>query len=134
VIEVTGGNFQSGAVADLGAGITEGGTTLFGSGRLRVTVTVGASAALGGRTLTVTNPDLGADDLAAALSVVKTADIDRDCRVDAGDLNAIARSFNIPNNQPNGNAAADLNGDGTVDGDDLDIYARYFGHQLAVCP
>ena len=132
-IEVTGSDFQAGAVVDLGADISAGATTLSSSSRLTVTITVGAAAVLGDRALTVTNPDLGTDRLNAALIVVKTADIDRDCLIDAGDLQAMARAFGLVTTPPAGHPA-DLNGDGTVDGSDLDIYSRYFGHLLAVCP
>ncbi len=134
IIEVSGTNFQRGAVAGLGAGISVGPTSPIDAGHLNAPVNVGATAPLGPRTLTVTNPDSGAAGKANALTVVKTADINRDCKIDLFDLNLIARAWNTLSTESAYVAAADLDGDGEVGGLDLDILVSYFGQPLTVCP
>jgi uncharacterized repeat protein (TIGR01451 family) len=133
-IEVRGSNFRSGAVVGPGSGITAGQASLAGSGLLTVPVTVAATAALGPRTVTVTNPDGGFASKAGALSVVKTADINRDCLIDAVDLNLLARAWSWCGGDADYNPAADLDGDGCVDGVDLTIWGYFFGQKLEVCP
>ncbi len=133
-VRVAGSNFQSGAVVNLGTDVSEGATSLTGSTQITLTIDVGAAAVLGPRTLTVSNPDGGTGNRTSALTVVKTADIDRDCLLDAGDLNAIARAWNTTSTSPAFNPDADLNGDGTLDGDDLVVLEQYFGLRLSVCP
>jgi fibronectin type III domain protein/dockerin type I repeat protein len=133
-IRVTGTNFQSGAVVSLGTGVTCGATSLSGSSQLTLTVNVDAAAALGPRTLTVTNPDTGSGSKSSALLLAKTVDVSRDCLVDGSDLNAIGRAWITSSGSAGYNAAADLDGDGTIDGDDVAIFSRYFGLKLAVCP
>jgi subtilisin family serine protease len=56
-VAVTGTNFQSGAVAAFGADITVTSTTVVSSTQLSVAIAIGASAALGARDVTVSNPD-----------------------------------------------------------------------------
>jgi hypothetical protein len=133
-IRVGGTNFQTGAGIDLGAGITPGPTSLAGSTLLTATIDVAATAALGGRTLAVTNPDGGKGSLASALFVVRTPDINRDCHVDGADLNLIARVFSLSSTDPGFDAAADLDASGQIDGVDLLIWTEYFALALAVCP
>src|SRR5262245_7785510 len=133
-IRVSGGNFQSGAAASLGSGVTCGVISVSGSDQLTFTLNVDSSASLGPRTLTIRNPDNGSGSLSSALVLTKTADVTRDCMVDGSDLNSISRAWVTTSGNPGYDAAADLDGSGTVDGVDLAIFSRYFGLQLAVCP
>jgi len=133
-LRIVGTNFQSGAVAGLGADATAGATSLSGSTQLTLTVDIAATAALGPRTLTVTNPDSGSGSKASALTLVRTADINRDCMVDGADLNSIGRAWATTSSNPAYNSAADLDADGSVDGSDVAIFAEFFGLKLAVCP
>ena len=133
-IRVDGADFQNGAVADLGPDISTGPVSLDGSGRLTVPITVSSTAALGPRVVTVLNPDGLSGSRPAALAVVKTVDINRDCRIDGADLNLLARSWNIATAEPGYLAAADLDGDDYVGPLDLTVLAKYFGQKLAVCP
>jgi len=133
-IQVNGGNFQSGVIVGLGSNISVGPTSLTGSGLLTASIAISSSAVLGPRTVTVTNPDGGAASKANALTVVKTADINRDCKIDLLDLNLLARAWNTLSTDGAYIAAADLDSDGDVGGIDLDIIVTYFGLQLAVCP
>jgi len=133
-IQVTGTNFQSGAAIDLGGDITEGATSPSGTTKLTDTINVAPTAALGPRLLTVLNPDGGSGTRSAALTVVKTTDVNRDCLIDGADLNSLARAWNTTSVDPGFIDRADLNGDSRVDGDDLLIFTSYFGRRLAVCP
>src|SRR5438309_124756 len=56
-VTVTGANFQAGASAGFGAGITVTSTTVVSSAQLSVALAVGATAAMGARDVTVSNPD-----------------------------------------------------------------------------
>src|SRR5205823_7990155 len=56
-VTVTGTNFQAGASAAVGAGITVSSTTMVSSTQLSVALVIGATAAMGARDVTVTNPD-----------------------------------------------------------------------------
>ena len=131
---MNGGNFQSGAIVGLGAGISVGPTSLIASNQLTASIVVGASAVLGPRTLTVTNPDGGAASRPNTLIVVKTADINRDCKIDLIDLNLLARAWNTVISDSAYLAGADLDGDVDVGGLDLDMLVTYMGLRLAVCP
>ncbi|PYT36895.1 MAG: hypothetical protein DMF52_05125 [Acidobacteria bacterium] len=133
-IQVNGSNFQSGATVGLGADISVGPTSLMDSGHLTASITVSSSALLGPRTLSVTNPDSGMASRPNTLTVVKTADINRDCKIDLFDLNLLARAWNTLSSDPAYIASADLDGDGDVGGADLDILVSYLGQRLAVCP
>jgi hypothetical protein len=133
-IQVTGTNFQGGAVVGLGSGITVGPTSLLDSGHLTASIVVAPAASLGTRTLTLTNPDGGAASRPNTLSVVKTVDINRDCKIDLFDLNLLARAWNTIGSDGAYLAGADLDGDGDVGGVDLDICVSYLGQRLAVCP
>jgi hypothetical protein len=133
-VQVNGSYFQSGAIIDLGADVTEGAASLSGSTRLTATINVAPGAILGPRGVTVINPDTGSGTKSAALTVTRTADIDRNCLIDGADLNNLARAWNTTSAEPGYLADADLNGDGLIDGKDLAIFIEYFGIQLAVCP
>src|SRR3989475_782137 len=56
-VTVTGANFQAGARAGFGAGIPVGSTTVVSSAQLSVALVIGATAAMGARDVTVSNPD-----------------------------------------------------------------------------
>jgi Dockerin type I domain len=133
-IQVNGTNFQSGAIVSMGADISVGPASLINSGQLTALIIVSPSAVLGPRALTVTNPDGGTGSKQGALTVVKTADIDRDCKIDLFDLNLLARAWNTLSTDSAYIAAADLDGDHYVGGLDLDILVTYLGQRLAVCP
>jgi hypothetical protein len=133
-IRVEGANFQIGAVVSLGPDISVGTASLTGTGRLTVPLTVPATAISGPRTVTVTNPDGRSGSKTSALAVVRTADINRDCRIDGADLNLLAQAWNTQRAEPGFNAAAELDGDDYVGPLDLAIFAEYFGQRLVVCP
>src|SRR5437667_9128326 len=57
LVTVTGTNFQAGASAAFGAGITVSSTTVVSSTQLSVALVIGATAAMGARDVTVTNPN-----------------------------------------------------------------------------
>ena len=133
-IQVNGTNFQSGATAGLGTDITVGSTSLLDSNHLTASIIVSGSAILGPRLLRVTNPDGGMASRASALTVVKTADINRDCKIDLLDLNLLARAWNTLSSESGYISGTDLDGDGDVGGLDLDVFVRYLGQRLAVCP
>ncbi len=83
-IQVTGTEFQRGAVLSLGSGITSSPTIFIDAAHLKATVTVHPAAALGPRTLTVTNPDKGSGGLHAALTIVRRSDIGHQRRLHSG--------------------------------------------------
>src|SRR5206468_1829454 len=56
-VTVTGANFQAGASAGFGAGITVSSTTVVSSAQLSVALAIGATAAMGARDVAVSNPD-----------------------------------------------------------------------------
>src|SRR5881296_3284392 len=56
-VTVTGANFQAGASAGFGAGITVSSTTVVSSAQLSVALVIGATAAMGARDVAVSNPD-----------------------------------------------------------------------------
>jgi Quinohemoprotein amine dehydrogenase, alpha subunit domain III len=69
-IAVNGTGFASGAtVAFSGSGITTNSTTFVSPTEIDLNVTIGGSATLSSRTVTVTNPDGGSGSLASAFSV-----------------------------------------------------------------
>jgi len=56
-VTVAGTNFQTGATAAFGAGITVGSTTVVSATQLTVALTIGSTATLGPRDVVVTNPN-----------------------------------------------------------------------------
>lgn len=133
-IVVTGTRFVNTATLDLGAGITINSTNVNGSTEIVADISVAANAALGGRTVSVTNPGAGTADYIAGLEVIRTVDVSRDCSIDSLDLNLIAQAYNSAPGDPQYNAAADLDGNGIVDGVDISRWVDYLGQSLQVCP
>ncbi|HET6277816.1 MAG TPA: fibronectin type III domain-containing protein [Candidatus Polarisedimenticolia bacterium] len=133
-IVVTGTNFINIATLSLGSGITINSTTVNSSTRIVADITVAANATLGGRTVTVTNPGGGTANKVAGLEVIKTTDVNEDCRIDSYDLNVIAHAYGSAAGDANYTASADLDGDGAVDGVDITLWSAYFGQPLQVCP
>jgi hypothetical protein len=68
-VAVKGTNFESGATASLGAGITVESTSFTSSTELKAVITLESGAAIGSRTVTVTNPDTTAASLASGFTV-----------------------------------------------------------------
>src|SRR3989449_10956540 len=56
-VTVAGTNFQAGASAAFGAGITVGSTPVLSAAQLTVALTIGSTAPLGPRDVVVTNPN-----------------------------------------------------------------------------
>ena len=133
-IQVVGTNFQSGAVVGLGTDVSVGSTSLLDSSHLTASIIVSGSAILGPRSLRVTNPDGATASRPNTLTVVKTADINRDCRIDLFDLNVLARAWNTISSESAYITGADLDGDGDVGGLDLGVFVSYLGQRLAACP
>src|SRR5262249_13108909 len=69
-VSVTGTNFQSGASASFGAGITVNSTPFVSSTQLSVALTIGTAAALGARDVTVANADGQAAIKSGAFTIV----------------------------------------------------------------
>ena len=131
---VSGSAFADGAVLNLSPDITVGATTLAGSGRLTAPVAIAPGAALGARTLTLTNPDGRSGSLPFALEIVKQPDGNNDCKIDGVDLNQIARSWNSAGGEAAYAATVDFDGDGYVGPDDLTIFVKYFAGRPYGCP
>jgi len=133
-IQVTGANFQQGTVLSLGSGVTSGPTSLLDTANLKATLTISSTAALGPIALTVTTPGPLSATLPAAFTVIRTPDTTGDCKVNGHDLNTVARAWGTVSTDSGFNAAADLNGDGIVDGYDLSLLSVYFGYKIPHCP
>jgi len=133
-ILVTGTDFEQGAILSLGTGITSSPTVFIDTMHLQATLTIDPTVTLGPCDLTVTNPGPMSGSLPAALTVVHTMDISGDCSVDGLDLNTLARAWGTTSTDPAFSPEADFNADGIVDGDDLSLFAVYFGLRLPHCP
>ncbi len=68
-VTLTGNSFQSGATCAFGAGITVNSCTFNSATQLTANITIGATATLGSRTVTVTNPDSQSSTLSNGFSV-----------------------------------------------------------------
>ncbi len=68
-VVLTGSNFQSGATCNFGAGVTVNSCTYNSATQLTANITISASATLGSRSVTVTNPDSQSSTLSNAFSV-----------------------------------------------------------------
>ena len=98
-----------------------------------ITLTVDATAALGPRDVTVTNPDQLSGTLRKALKVVRTPDLNGNCMVDGIDLNVLARAWATTSADPGFSPQWDLTGDDVVDGNDLAVFVQYFGRKMPGC-
>ncbi len=133
-VQVSGANFQTGATLSLGSGITSSPTTVVDPAHLKATLTIPSTAALGPIALTVTDPGPLSTTLTGAFTVIRTPDVTADCKVNGHDLNTVARAWGTTSTDAGFNPAADLNGDGIVDGYDLSLLAVYFGYRIPHCP
>jgi uncharacterized repeat protein (TIGR01451 family) len=131
---VTGTAFENGAVLNLSADISAGPTNVSGATSLTDQLTISNSAALGPRTVSVTDPNGDMGSLPNALLVVKKSDVNGDCKADGIDLNALARSWNTTTSDPGYDAAVDFDGDGYVGPVDLTIFVVQFGKSQPGCP
>ena len=133
-VQIAGIGFQQGASVDLGPGIAVDATTWVSPNRLDVLIEVDPGAPRGPRRLSVTNPDLGTSSLAAALSVISSPDLNRDCRLDSYDFTGISGALDSARGEPRFNDVADLDGDGSVGPADLALFLTYMGKALPTCP
>ena len=70
---LTGSNFQSGATCNFGADITVNSCSFNSATQLTASISISASAALGSRNVTVTNPDSQSSTLSNGFTVTTTA-------------------------------------------------------------
>jgi len=68
-VKVLGSNFVSGVKVKINSRVNVTSTTFVSSGEIDITVSISATAKVGGRTVTVTNPDKGVGTLANGFSV-----------------------------------------------------------------
>ena len=68
---------------------------------------------------------------ALALAASNRGDLDGSGRVDIADLVRLALAFGARNGEEHFDAEADINGDGIVDGFDLNILSEFFGLEVA---
>lgn len=132
-VQITGSDFQNGAAVDLGPDVTIRAVTWLGSFRLDVEIDVADAALPGPRRLTVTNPDFGTADMAEALRVVRSPDLNGNCAPDGPEFIAITRSFNTTRGDPDFAEAADLDGDDAVGPADLSLFLMYIGRWFPTC-
>ena len=72
---LTGSNFQSGATCTFGTGITVNSCTFNSATQLTANISIGSTATLGSRNVTVTNPDTQSGTLSSGFSVTVPAAI-----------------------------------------------------------
>ena len=130
---LVGSNLQSGARVSFGNGISTLSASLVG-GDLNVRAMVPGLSAPGPRTTVVTNPDGGIGSAMGLVTIVRTPDSNADCRVDAFDLNELARAWNRSSGDVDYTNVTDFDGDGTVGPDDLTIFVKFFSRSLPGCP
>jgi hypothetical protein len=136
-IRLTGTNFQNGAVVSFtNTSITVASTTFVSSTVLTARVTAGTTTSTGFKEVRVTNPDGGSGTLTGSRSVevIKNPDFSRNGQVGAEDFNALAVAFGSSTGQALYNAAVDMNGSGTVNGDDLNRFVVFLGALVTPCP
>jgi hypothetical protein len=68
-VTLKGTNFESGASASFGTGITVNSTTFVSTGELTANITIASNATTGARTVTVTNPDTTGASLASGFTI-----------------------------------------------------------------
>jgi hypothetical protein len=136
-IRVTGTNFQNGAVVRFtDASIVVASTTFVSSTVLTARVTAGAATSTGYKEVRVTNPDTGSGTLTGSRSVevVKNPDFSKNGLVGAEDFNALAIAFGSSTGGALYNSAVDMNGNGTINGDDLNRFVVFLGAAVTPCP
>jgi len=133
-ILVSGLNLDPHATVDFGPDVVESMPSATPEGGLLVPVNIAASAPVGPRTVTVSNPDLGMGSGTDLLSIVKSPDTDHDCSVNIVDLNALARAWNVKAGEARFSPSVDLDGDDYIGPEDLTIFVTYYGSQLPGCP
>jgi uncharacterized repeat protein (TIGR01451 family) len=134
VLSVRGTSFLTDIVLNISPDVSAGTTALTGSSQMTAPLTIAPTAALGPRTVTVTNTDGRAGSLADAIEIVKTPDSDGDCKIDGVDLNRMARAWNSAAGEADYDASVDLDGDNYVGPQDLTIFIKYFAHTPPGCP
>ncbi|HKQ96898.1 MAG TPA: dockerin type I domain-containing protein [Candidatus Polarisedimenticolia bacterium] len=134
VFVLYGTGFAPGADVDFGAGISAGTAVLNAQGNLQLLAQVTSGAAMGPHTVVVSNPDGGVGSRSDTLTVIRTPDINADCRVDVVDLNALARAWNEASGESSYTSASDLDGDGYVGPEDLSIFVQYYLRTFTGCP
>jgi hypothetical protein len=68
-VAIKGTNFESGASASFGSGVTVNSTTFVSAGELTANITIASGASTGSRTVTVTNPDTTTASLESGFTV-----------------------------------------------------------------
>jgi IPT/TIG domain len=68
-VDILGSNFQAGAIAKFGAGITVSSTTFFSSTKLTARITISSGTTTGVRTVKVVNPDKGTGSCVGCFTV-----------------------------------------------------------------
>lgn len=134
IFVVYGTGFVPGATVDFGAGIDAGPAILNPQGNLQMSRLVESDASMGPRTVTVSNPDGGVGSRSDTVTVVRSPDINADCRVDVVDLNAMARAWNEASGEASYTAASDLDGDDYIGPEDLAIFVQYYLRVFSGCP
>jgi hypothetical protein len=119
-ITMTGTGFVSGLTIQIsGTGVTVDSAVVNGSASIVVAISVDYGAALGARSIVVTNPNGQAVTATGGLEITPGShfDFDHDCDVDLTDFAYFQACINGPNNAPAPNCTvnADMNGDGDVD-------------------
>ncbi len=135
-LEIPGDDLHPGAAVEAGPGIAVDVREVEavrpdGPGDLlRLHVRASPAAALGPRSLRLTNPDGGAALAPGILRIEldpRRIDLDRSGRIDGFDLALLARSFGRRGSDPLYSSGADIDGSGLVDGADLALLASRFG-------
>lgn len=158
VMDITGGNFQSGAVVDLGnPHVILTAVTVVSCSHIQLVATIEPTAGnaraahIGPLDLTVSNPDSVFGTKSQAFEVLINParfDINRSDevttnRIDGKDTVYLSRQFGMHDSNPNYDADNDFDGDGWVDGEDLAYIASNLGRcwssstkswSLAACP
>lgn len=158
VMDITGANFQSGAVVDLGnPNVLLSSVTVLSCTHIQLLATVEPTAQnvrpaqIGRLDVTVSNPDSVFGTKSQGFEVlinpfrfdINRSDATTTNRIDGKDTVYLARQFGLDESNPNYDADDDFDGDGWVDGDDLAYIASNLGRcwsasaknwSLSACP